>query len=296
MNQLNRARLGRPGEQVDVRDGEDVDPATGQLLTVAELQVVLRAARARALPTLLAAAVPVAGCTNAAAVPRIAAPSSPAVGVVAAHAGAGASTVALAIADAAAVEARAVQLSEWCDPYRSGLASVTTSELGRPRDGSWCRGVRGAVVLDRRADQTWPTGWPAPVDAARLHVADLGQLGAGQLPDGLALVLVCRASVPGFRSLEQLLRVADAVAVAVVGPARWSGAVTATAGSRVRGLREKGQLVRVPIDRSLESDGLTAAVLPKSLLAAGRQLVALIDAAHPDGAGAVHRTAKGSTR
>lgn len=43
------ARIGVLGHQLDVADGGDVDPATGRLLSIAELQQVLRLARARAL-------------------------------------------------------------------------------------------------------------------------------------------------------------------------------------------------------------------------------------------------------
>ena len=43
------AKIGVLGHQLDVADGGDVDPATGRLLSIAELQQVLRLARTRAL-------------------------------------------------------------------------------------------------------------------------------------------------------------------------------------------------------------------------------------------------------
>jgi adenylylsulfate kinase-like enzyme len=49
--------------------------------------------------------------------------------VLAGHAGAGASTVALAIAEAL-VDHRRVQLVEYADPIRSGLAAASSVELG----------------------------------------------------------------------------------------------------------------------------------------------------------------------
>jgi hypothetical protein len=90
-------------------------------------------------------------------------------------------------------------------------------------------------------------------------------------------VLVCRATVPGVRHAEHLLRdIESPIAIAAVGPSRWPGSVLATAGPCLRACRETGRLVTVPVDRKLESTGLTAAPLPKPVLAAGRELLEVI--------------------
>jgi hypothetical protein len=300
MSAMSLPWVGQRGGAIDILDGEDVDPATGRLLTVAELQLALRAARAGTVASSVQRPAAHSALTvRPVAMPEVAvhgAFTAGAVGVVAAHAGAGASTVALAIADAAAVDGP-VHLTEWCHPHRSGLASTTTRELGMTPDGAWRRGMRGDAMVDRRAGDTPPTDWPpAPVGEACLTLADMGHMCAADLPVWLPLVLVCRASVPGVRHVEQLLGATDqTIAVAALGPARWHGAVQATAGPRLRACRETGRLVAVPADRQLESIGLTTSALPKSVVAAGRTLLALIDAAHGGGATAVRRTDAPST-
>jgi hypothetical protein len=292
MSAMSLPKVWRAGERVSGLEGADVDLATGRLLTVAELQLALRAVRAEApleVPTAstgrrsvfrrsstdVAPELPTTTAGHSAAFathaisPRV-------VGVVAAHAGAGASTVALAIADVATGRGP-VHLVEWCHPRMSGLASVTTRELGISDDGAWRRGSRGDAVLDRRAGDARPASWPDPAETAWLTLADLGHLIANDLRAGLPLVVVCRATVPGVRHAEHLLRdVESPVAIAAVGPSRWPGSVLATAGPCLRAYRETGRLVAVPVDRKLESTGLTAAPLTKSVLAAGRELLELL--------------------
>jgi hypothetical protein len=282
-------KVRRAGERVSGLEGADVDPVTGRLLTVAELQLALRAVRAGA-----PLEVPTASTGRRSIVRRSSAdlardlPATTAglsaaftadagvVGVVAAHAGAGASTVALAIADTATGRGP-VHLVEWCHPRMSGLASVTTRELGISDNGAWRRGSRSEVVLDRRAGGALPHNRPDPADGEWLTLADLGHLSASDLPAGLPLVLVCRATVPGVRHVEHLLRdVESPVVIAAVGPSRWPGSVLATAGPCLRACRETRRLVAVPVDRKLENTGLTAAPLPKPVIAAGRELLELL--------------------
>jgi Mrp family chromosome partitioning ATPase len=125
----------------------DVDVASGRALTVAELQQALRAARAAAIES--------PGRSR-----RLAMVEQAPIGdvpptwterdiyVVGVHAGAGTSTVALALADVAA-NAGPVHLVERCRAGCSGLASAADIELGDLPDGGWRRGRRGLVVVDR---------------------------------------------------------------------------------------------------------------------------------------------------
>jgi len=205
--------------------------------------------------------------------------------VLAAHAGAGASTVALAISDAAAAIGRSVHLIENARPARSGLVAAASAELGLDESGAWRRGLRSAVVIDRRASEEAPSGWPAPPkDGAGVTVVDLGADGWDCATAGpINTVVVCRLTVPGARLIEHVLdEIGDQpVVVAAVGPARWPGEVTSSAGPRLRALRLAGRLVSVPLDQRIQVTGLTDRPLPRSVVAAGRALLQLLDPAHP---------------
>ncbi|GAA4756452.1 hypothetical protein GCM10023328_45270 [Modestobacter marinus] len=209
--------------------------------------------------------------------------------VVAAHAGAGASTVALAISDAAAATDRRVHLVETAHPRRSGLIAAASAELGTDAAGAWRRGSRDRVTIDRRVADVEPDGWPVlPInEEPAVTVLDLGLPAPDDL-DRLAAgrtrtVVVCRPTVPGARLTEHLLSqlAEQPVVVAVVGAARWPQVVKANAGPRFRDLRSQGRVVRVPIDRRLQTAGLTGDRLPKGVEAAGRSLVALLMPAVP---------------
>jgi hypothetical protein len=229
------------------------------------------------------------------------------VAVVAAHAGAGASTVALALSEAAAVAGRRVHLVESAAPSRSGLVAGASEELGTDPTGAWRCGLRSGVTIDRRATEGLPEGWPTPpaVGGPGVTVVDLGLVTPGNLARLAGLhvhpVIVCRPTVPGVRFAEHLL---DQVAgrppvVAAVGPSRWPGEVTATLGPGLRALRGAGHVVAVPWDRRLEITGLTSRPLPKPVHAAGGALLALLNSdAVADPSAAVTRPAstRGSTR
>ena len=217
------------------------------------------------------------------------APAADWITVVAAHAGAGASTVALAISDAAAAIDRRVHLVESAHPRRSGLIAAASAELGTDATGAWRRGSRGRVTIDRRVADVEPGGWPVlPIsEEPPVTVLDLGLPASPDLArlaaDRTRTVVVCRPTVPGVRLTEQVLSqlTARPVVVAVVGPARWPQAVKANCGPRLRELRARGRVVRVPIDRRLQTAGLTGDRLPKGVQAAGRSLAALLMPAVP---------------
>jgi hypothetical protein len=207
----------------------------------------------------------------------------PVVLVVAGHAGAGASTVALAVAEGLA-EAQRVQLVDYAEPVRSGLAVAPAIELGA--DGAWRRGRRGRLDVVRLSRH--PAGADLPPlpeidDAGRLAVVDAGWSltcalldSPGSLVD-IPIVVVTRVTVPAVRQTEQVLAAVDGEAVvAAVGPARWPRLVEVSCGPRLGELRSRGQVVPVPIDRRLQIAGLTGDRLPKPVAAAGRSLAALL--------------------
>ena len=120
-----------------------------------------------------------------------------------------------------------------------------------------------ATVLD--------LGLPAPEDLARLAA------------DRTRTVVVCRPTVPGVRLTEHVLSqlAEQPVVVAVLGSPRWPQVVKANCGPRFRELQSRGRVVRVPIDRRLQTAGLTGDRLPNAVEAAGRSLAALLMPAVP---------------
>lgn len=221
-------------------------------------------------------------------------PNGPVVAVMAGHSGAGASTVSVTLAEALAAAGSCVRIVEVADASRSGLAAATTAELGEDGTG-WRRGRRGDIYIDRLAFRAAtveqvPAPAPAPNDGEVL-VLDIGWPArdapdvAGWLAAAMthsALLLVCRPTVPGVRQTEYLLAElvehtpATSLAVASVGPVRWPGAATASAGPQMRAAREAGRVITVPIDRRVETDGVSAEALPKALAIAGKALAAAL--------------------
>ncbi len=212
------------------------------------------------------------------------------VAVVAGHAGAGASTVALAIVDALSAAGRPARLIETAAASRSGLVAVATAELGVDPTGGWRRGSRQLTTVYRRTAE--PAGgrggedWPGLPAAALpvLTVLDLG-LPSSRCLSWLAArmprtVVVCRPTVPGVRQAERLLAQVDGwPLVAAVGGGRWPGPVLASLGPRLRDLREGGQVVCVGLHSGLQMSGPTQARLPRPVAAAGRALLARLDPA-----------------
>lgn len=304
-----------------VANGGDVDPEE-RLLSIAEIQQAFRELRAhRPRPAASRPAAPTrlqelwTGSGDRALQRGVSrGDSAPAAGlrrgdidvlaagwitVIAAHAGAGASTVALAISDAAATTDRRVHLVETAHPRRSGLIAAASAELGTDAAGAWRRGSRGRVTIDRCVADVEPGGWPAlPIsEEPTVTVLDLGL----PAPENLAqlaaartrTVVVCRPTVPGMRLTEHALSqlAEQPVVVAVVGPARWPPAVHANCVPRLRELRSQGRVIRVPVDRRLQTAGLTGDRLPRGVEAAGRSLATLLIPAVPPQPRHRHRAA-----
>ena len=269
-----------------------VAPVGVAQVSVTELQAALRAARAgqfragsrrAGTPTR-----PPAGRPGVALPGRV-------VMVVGCHGGAGASTVALAVAQAAGESGRSVRLLDCASAERSGLLTAVDAELGVEPSG-WRRGRRGRLLIDRVAEvMTSAADVPAPTDEpiarAEVSVLDTGWGATGVLSGGswlaraaesAAIVLVARATIPALRQLEQVLATCpgDPV-VAVQGPIRWDRSVRATAGRLLLAAETAARVVRVPSDRHLAAAGITTAPLPRAVLEAGRQVYTRAVAAYP---------------
>jgi hypothetical protein len=209
--------------------------------------------------------------------------------VVAAHSGAGASTVAVLLGDIAAAAGPA-RLIDCADPTRSGVAAATDAELGTD-DTGWRQALRGSLHVDRLmaalagvedVDVPRPATQKAAdavtvVDAAWPAWALLQSAGwVTNLLHTARVVVVCRATVPAVRQLEQLLAALHdpEPAIAAVGLGKWPGSVMASCGPLVRAAQDARRVVPLPVDRALEATGLTSAPLPKQLVSAGRALAA----------------------
>ena len=306
---MHTARAGRdtpPAALLDDQSGQRSPDSThaGYAATALSTTPALPGKRS-ALPAPVAAAValPHQSPVIAPARPRAtkqqrAQPPGPFVLVLAAQAGSGASTVGLALADAAAAAGREVQLVSGHGVTACGLLAVPHIELGGA-EAAWRRGRRGDLVLvDRsRTDDpavAWPQA-PVPADVLRVLDAPLGSPLARTPP--VTVLLVCRASVPGVQRAEHLLRRLEAqrrdvladgaldptawsprVLLAVVGPDRWAGPVSASVGVGLQRLQHDGRVVGVPLDRHLDLTGPSADPLPKAVLKAGRVLLQHVEA------------------
>jgi hypothetical protein len=202
--------------------------------------------------------------------------------VLGAHAGAGASTVALAMASAAG-QARVV---ECCTVAASGFAGAADAELGVTPAG-WAQGSRGPVLIERHAGHlASPEVLPVPEPTDKpLTVVD-ASFDAAMLADSLGwlsdlvrsqpAVVVARPTVPGLRRLECVLDVLgqQRCTPVLVGVAkRWPRWLEQSAGPRVRDLHTANRIVTVPFDASLAQMGLTPDALPAPIVAAGRELI-----------------------
>lgn len=212
------------------------------------------------------------------------------VAVVGCLGGAGASTVALGIASAAA-DARVV---ECCTVAASGLAAASSAELGVSPDG-WVRGSRGSVLVERRGERiASPADCPAPtVTTKSLTVLDCGWdvdllvggdgwLGA-TIRNVPAVVVVTRPTVPGMRRLEAVVGLLglDRVCAVVVGAEkRWPRPVEQALGPSGRALRAAGRLIGLPHDPTLAMQGLTPEPLPAPILAGCSAVLTVLEGNH----------------
>lgn len=212
--------------------------------------------------------------------------------VLGAHPGAGASAVALALADAAARREPGdghapVRLVDAAPQRSSGLVCAAERELGADPSG-WRIGWRGGVEIHRPlatvASPVELTGLAA--FASGWLVVDAGwsldELRATPNPvtaalAGGVLVLVCRATIPGVRRAERVLADLPGHPMVVgVGARRWPGQVRATFGPLLTQAFEAGRCLLIPADRRLEVNGIDAQPLPKAFVAAASRLLDLV--------------------
>ena len=187
-----------------------------------------------------------------------------------------------------------MRLLDCASAERSGLVTAVDAELGV--EPSWRRGRRDRLPIDRVADvlasaADVPPPPGEPLGPVEVTVVDSGWGAAGvlsgrswlaQVAESAAVVLVARATIPGFRQLEQAMAMCcqDPV-VAVQGPTRRDRSVYATAGPLLLAAQAVGRVVSVPSNRHLAASGITSAPLPQGVLEAGRQLFARAAAAYP---------------
>lgn len=205
--------------------------------------------------------------------------------VVGVAGGVGASTVALALAEASGAH----RLVDCAPAVASGLVGVCDTELGLGERG-WRQGRRGDLLVQRSPIDTSPTpedcptppvdGGPAIVDLGWDAVNVLGT--AGWIPTALTdpavpLVIVTRCTIPLMRRLSVALDALQAtgrdVRVAVVGmrPRTWPRTVPQP--ETLRHLADSGRVIPIPEIGALTVRGLDSRPLPRSVLIAATNLI-----------------------
>ncbi|WP_328442858.1 hypothetical protein [Amycolatopsis sp. NBC_00438] len=228
--------------------------------------------------------------------------------ILAASPGAGATSIAVAIADALQLAGRSVLLIDAGDPVRSGLGRAARAD-GPRRDGPgpaagirFSRRARAVLArLDVSQSAAEPVIFPPPPfwhpgsRSLDVTVVDIGHdpwrlatdpaLGPGQWlrvgsPSPIP-ALVVRPSVPGLAHAEQVLArlepwvranaVTPPTQLLVVGARRWPKGVAGTAGRRTSILLPDA--VFFPHDRAVAVRGVTADVTPPALQSAAEHLL-----------------------
>lgn len=191
------------------------------------------------------------------------------VGVRGATGGAGASTIALALAEALG----AGRLVEFASPDVSGLVGASTAELGDTE--GWSIGVRDRLRLERRI---LPDARVLDAVVGGWEVFDLGPATA---PPGLAAtVVVAPCSVPGVRRAEALLEQPDpriAVVITGVPGRRLPRQLRGVVGPRLRSAVLEGRVFLVPECPVLRIGGLTPGPLPRRLSVAVESLATWLE-------------------
>lgn len=210
--------------------------------------------------------------------------------VIAANAGAGASTIALALAQVAHSNESPVRLLDTAAPAWSGLIGAATTEMGA--EHGWRRGTRSnGTMIHRLADPVdYPNLVPTPSESAPvgMTVLDLGwtprELAAAgdcwlnrAKPD--VDVVVARAGARALDQAEHLLPARDlsSTLLVTVGASRHLGKILAAAGPRVRHLHESRQAISVPLITGKTLPRLDLETLPPQLIRAVRRLRDRID-------------------
>ncbi len=220
--------------------------------------------------------------------------ASPSLLVVASHAGAGATAVSVALADALAAalsdgtgrSERDVSLVDGAPTDRSGMLAATGRDMANV-GSSWRMGRREAVRVFRPVHSMSPSDLPPlPPCGSDFVVTDSGTdwrtLTSTPSPlwppeDGVELVVVFRATVPGVRQVEGALAALPGNPYVVgVGAKRWPTPAAAAFGPRLGSARSQDRVALFPVDRHLELNGIDTEPFSKPLAGAAAQLVELI--------------------
>lgn len=180
--------------------------------------------------------------------------------VIGAHPGAGATTVAVALADALDAIGRPgtlLDLAPSPDAFAAAECEVDSRVPG------WRAGRRGQTQVLRRRTQE-AEAWEFSTDL----VVD------GLMESLKSRVLVCRATLPSVRQADADL--ADGAVLVVVGSSRWPKVVAASLGPTLQRATDDGRVVFVPRHRDLELYGVDVEPLPASACAAGRRVIELL--------------------
>jgi hypothetical protein len=258
-----------------VVDRAALSPQVAPPVTVAELVTAIRDQQPQAVP---GAPQPVA--------PTMAVRVS----VLAAHGGAGSSTVALALADELTHDVPAVgdaarspvRLVDRAVPESSGLVAAAEREVASPYPG-WRARQRGPVVI-YALDPSCPSpssDWVAFFEGEGHTIVDFGRPwpceGLPCSDESTRTLVVCRATVPGVRRAElALAEIGGDVLLAAVGSRRWPGEVEATFGPRTRSVVEDGRCVLFPSHRRLERCGPDSSPFPRRITASASRLAGLL--------------------
>lgn len=206
--------------------------------------------------------------------------------VLAAHAGAGASTIALAIADAACGRGLPTRVLDAAAPDWSGLVGATTTELGAAH--GWRRGRRGEGLIIDRVQEHVPgiDQVPAPRDCEpmAMTVVDTGWTHrelAAATGSWLATtradvdVVVTRVGDTAFGQAELVLDATKraSTVLVVLGANRWSDARFAATGPRLQELHRNQAVVFAPLLSAKALPGLGPDPLPRPLMTSAQRLL-----------------------
>jgi hypothetical protein len=216
---------------------------------------------------------------------------APLVRIRAASAGAGASTVALAFADACDGAGIRTRVLDAAHPGWSGLAAATAQDLDV--DAGWRRGRRGARIwVDRVATPVADVGAvppPRTVSDVDLTVLDVAwtvrelERDAAWMTSAEADVdmVVTRATATALSQAEAMLarlRSAESgeLIVVVVGAGRWLSPTLAFASPILVDMQRGGRVIFAPVLSAKAYAGPSPEPLPRQLRAVGVRLLEVV--------------------
>jgi len=187
-----------------------------------------------------------------------------------AHPGAGASTVAVALADVLGARGDVTLIDLASDGVIGASEAIEVrADLGQR---GWVGGRRGTARIVQPVES--PSGTDEPVGNV---IVDAAEGGWGREID----VLVCRATVPSIRKAELILARVHPLVVAVVGASKWPSPVRSSLGPAMYAAWAVGGAVFFPHESALEVNGLTAEPLPATTLRAARRLLDFLEHRQP---------------